>query len=322
MLLGEGAVGLGRVEGDAEDGRTLGLVVADPVTEPAALPGSSGGVGLGIEPQDHAPAAQIGEPHAPAAVVGQVEVGRESTGLEHGRRAAEQAAQEGAEHVGTRQHSAATLRRVELLDALRARRSIRGFDPRHRLSEADLRHLIGHAQLAPTSFNMQNWHFVVAVDPAVKERLWLASWKQNPVRDCSAAVVIAGDLGAHRRSARFLRRAPPPVAQRVDGYVQTLYAANPQLARDEACRSAGFAGMALMLVAKDMGLDTCPMIGFDPTQVAEALGLGAEHPPLLMVTVGKALAPPFPRTGFLDFTETVSINRFGDHSLAGAPPAD
>ena len=211
---------------------------------------------------------------------------------------------------------------MELLDALRTRRSIRSFDPQHRLSDAELRHLLGHAQLAPTSFNMQNWHFVAVSEPAVKEQLWLASWKQNPVRDASVVVVITGDFGAPRRSARFLRHAPPPVAQRIDGYVQSLYAANPQLARDEACRSAGFAGMAMMLVAKDMGLDTCPLIGFDPAKVSAALGLDAEHPPLLMVTVGKALAPAFPRTGFLDFAETVSVNRFGDHSLAGAPAAD
>jgi nitroreductase len=211
---------------------------------------------------------------------------------------------------------------VELLDALRARRSIRSFDPQHRLDAAQLQRLIGFAQLAPTSFNMQNWHFVAVTDPAVKERLWRASWKQNPVRDCSAAIVIAGDLGAHRRCARFLRRAPPTVAQRLERYVTTLYGQNAALARDEACRSAGFAGMALMLVAKEMGLDTCPMIGFDPAEVAVALGLGPEHPPLLMITVGKALAPAFPRTGFLDFAETVSLDRFGNHPLSGEPPAD
>lgn len=211
---------------------------------------------------------------------------------------------------------------MELLDALRTRRSIRSFDPQHRLTDDELRRLIGFAQLAPTSFNMQNWHFVVATDAAVKEKLWLASWKQDPVRDCSAAIVIAGDLGAPRRSGRFLRHAPPPVAQRLEGYVKTLYGADAQLARDEACRSAGAAGMAMMLVAKEMGLDTCPMIGFDPAKLSAALGLGPEHPPLLMITVGKALAEAFPRTGFLDFSETVSINRFGDHSLAGAPAAD
>jgi hypothetical protein len=66
-----------------------------------------------------------------------------------------------------------------------------------------------------------------------------------------------------------------------------LYEGKEQMLRDEGCRSAGLAGMALMLVAKDMGLDSCPMIGFDPAKVAGILNLDADHPPLLMVLVGK-----------------------------------
>lgn len=210
---------------------------------------------------------------------------------------------------------------MELLAALVARRSIRQFDPQHRLTEAELRHLIGHAQLAPTSFNMQNWHFVAVTDPAVKEQLWLASWKQAPVRDASVDVVITGDFSAHRRTERYLRHAPAATSARMAGLIQGLYEGNERLLRDEACRSAGLAAMALMLVAKDMGLDSCPMIGFDPLQISTALGLDADHPPLLMVTVGRALSPPFPRTGFLEFSESVSLNRFGHRGFQGEPPA-
>jgi len=210
---------------------------------------------------------------------------------------------------------------LELLDALRSRRSIRKFDPQHRLSEVELRHLIGHAQLAPTSFNMQNWHFVAVADPAVKERLWEAAWLQAPVRDASLVVVIAGDFGAQRRTGRTLRHAPPETRTRMAKLILDLYEGNEQLLRDEGCRSAGLAGMALMLVAKDMGLDSCPMIGFDPAKVAGILNLDADHPPLLMVLVGKALAPPFAPTGFLDFADTVSVDRFGHHPLLGEPPS-
>ncbi len=209
---------------------------------------------------------------------------------------------------------------MELLDALVSRRSIRKFDPQHRLSEAELRHLLGYAQLAPTSFNMQNWHFVAVSDPAVKERLWLAAWRQAPVRDASVVIVVTGDHTAPARCERALRHAPPEVRARMSKLIHELYEGKEPLLRDEACRSAGFAGMALMLVAKDMGLDSCPMIGFDPEQVSAALGLDAAHPPLLMVPVGKALAPAFPRTGFLDFAETISVDRFGNRPLRGEPP--
>ena len=53
---------------------------------------------------------------------------------------------------------------MELLEALRQRRSVKHYDPNHRLSDEEIRHLLEHTALTPTSFNMQNWHFVVVTD--------------------------------------------------------------------------------------------------------------------------------------------------------------
>ena len=52
----------------------------------------------------------------------------------------------------------------------------------------------------------------------------------------------------------------------------------PSLERDEAMRSCGIAGQTLMLAAKAMGYDSCPMIGF-------------------MIAVGKAVKPAIPKGG-------------------------
>ena len=52
-LLGEGAILLLRVEADPENLRVLLLELSDVVAEPATFSGSAGGVGLGIEPEDH-----------------------------------------------------------------------------------------------------------------------------------------------------------------------------------------------------------------------------------------------------------------------------
>ena len=46
--------------------------------------------------------------------------------------------------------------------------------------------------------------------------------------------------------------------------IAPFYADNPSLQRDEALRSIGIASQSIMLSAKAMGLDSCPMIGFDP----------------------------------------------------------
>ncbi len=206
---------------------------------------------------------------------------------------------------------------MELLDALRSRRSVKNFDPDHRLTEEELHHLMSHGLLAPTSFNMQNWHFIAVTDRAVQQRLCAAAWHQAQLRDASVTLVLAGRLPCWNQAVRTLRHAPAEVQENLGGLAQGFYQDNPALQRDEAARSVGLAAMALMLVAKDMGYDSCPMIGFDAGQVAEIVGLPADHPPLLALAIGRALQPARPRMGFLDLEEVVSVNHFGNSLLSG-----
>ena len=167
---------------------------------------------------------------------------------------------------------------METLAAIRARRSVKKYDPEHRLSDAELRTLLEHLALTPSSFNMQNWHFVVATDREVQAELCAAAWNQKQVRDCSATFVLCGDLKAHLRYDRYLREAPANVQEMMRGFVEGLYAGKDDLLRDEACRSIGLAGMNLMLAAKDLGYDSCPMIGFDPCAGQRRAGLARALP--------------------------------------------
>lgn len=50
---------------------------------------------------------------------------------------------------------------------------------------------------------------------------------------------------------------------------------------------------------------------------AEALGLDEDHPPLMLVVIGKGAKPARPRLGLLSLEELVSLDRFGNHSLTG-----
>ena len=206
---------------------------------------------------------------------------------------------------------------METLDTIRARRSVKHYDAEHRLTESELKHLLSHSVLAPSSFNMQNWHFVVVTDRAVQEQLCASGWNQAQLRDASATIVLCGNLKGWKNTERYLRKAPKDVQKMFGGMVPSFYCDNEQLERDEAARSVGLVGMNMMLIAKDMGYDSCPMIGYDANKVAEIVGLPEEVPPLMIITVGMAKEAARPRMGLLDLEEVVSINRFGNHSLAG-----
>ncbi len=70
------------------------------------------------------------------------------------------------------------------------------------------------------------------------------------------------------------------------------------------------AAQTLMLVAKDMGYDTGPMIGFDTAKVGELIHLPADHEIVMMVVVGKALQPARGRAGQLPLDEVLFWDGF------------
>ena len=75
-------------------------------------------------------------------------------------------------------------------------------------------------------------------------------------------------------------------------------------------RSCGMAAMNLMLVAKDLGYDSCPMDGFDFDAVAQLLKLPDDHTPAMFVAIGRSIQEPWPRPGQLSVDEVVKYNQF------------
>ncbi len=88
------------------------------------------------------------------------------------------------------------------------------------------------------------------------------------------------------------------------------YRNKEQVQRDEAMRSCGITAQTLMLTAKSMGYDACPMDGFDFEKVAELIRLPAEHVITMFVAIGKGIKEPWPRPGQLDLNEVMIENRF------------
>ena len=66
----------------------------------------------------------------------------------------------------------------------------------------------------------------------------------------------------------------------------------------------------MMLVATEMGYQSCPMIGFDIEKVAELINLPDDYVMGAMVAVGKGTQDPWPKPGQLTLDEIVFENGF------------
>ncbi len=199
---------------------------------------------------------------------------------------------------------------MDTLSAIRERRSVKHFDPAHKMTETEINALLELALLSPTSFNMQNWRFVVVTDSTQLDALRAAAWNQAQVSEASATILICADLNAHEDAERYWLNAPAPVREMLVPMIAPFYRDNPQLQRDEAMRSVGIAAQTLMLAAKAMGYESCPMIGFDPVKVAESIRLPENHVIGMMLTVGKAVKDANARGGQLPYDEVVFRDSF------------
>lgn len=200
---------------------------------------------------------------------------------------------------------------MDTLEAIYQRRAVKHYDPNHQLTEDEIRTLMEAAIQAPTSFNMQNWRFVLVRDKALRQQIREAAHDQAHVTDASLLIILTADIKAWAKDPqRYWRDAPEQVAQLLVNWMGPFYEGKDQLQRDEAMRSCGLAGQTIMLAAKAMGYDSCPMIGFDPEPVAELINLPHDHVISFIIAVGQATKPAWPKPGQLPLQEVVIHDRF------------
>ncbi|WP_341709776.1 nitroreductase family protein [Limnobacter sp.] len=200
---------------------------------------------------------------------------------------------------------------MELFDAIYQRRAIKAFDPEHVISSEDEKKLFEAAIQAPTSFNIQHWRFVVVRDKALRAEMRKLGNDQAQITDSSMLVIMTADTKAWQKNpARYWEQAPKEVADLLVGWMGPFHDGREWLQRDEAQRSIGMAMQTLMLAAKGIGLDSCPMIGFDIEAVAKLINLPADHVMGPMVAIGKGTKAPWPKPGQLTLNEVLVNNKF------------
>lgn len=195
--------------------------------------------------------------------------------------------------------------------AIQTRRSIKFFDPKHKMSEAEITHLMSLAILSPTAFNIQNWRFVLVSDPELRRQLRAVAWDQAQVTDASLLIILATDLKAWQKEpARYWRNVPQTIRELLLPTIDEYYRGQEQAQRDEAMRSCSMAAMTLMLAAEEMGYVSCPMDGFDFKAVAKLIRLPDDYVISMFVAIGKGIKEAWPRGGQLPLEEVVIYNTF------------
>jgi nitroreductase len=210
------------------------------------------------------------------------------------------------------------------LDAIFKRRAIKSFDP-VQIDPELRRQILDAARRAPSSFNMQPYRLYWIESPSHRDVAARLCMAQSPAVTASALVVAVADIGSLRSTSQlqldWMRQTGFPEGKLRD-YERTSKIGRiifmpgpfgafgafkwlvfrlfhpwktigvPPVTRHDifkwAIKGTSLACQNLMIAAEALGLNTCPMEGFDALRLSKFLGLSSRaHEIVMVIAIGK-----------------------------------
>ncbi|MDB5312666.1 MAG: NAD(P)H-dependent oxidoreductase [Gemmataceae bacterium] len=170
-----------------------------------------------------------------------------------------------------------------VLAQLRWRYATKKFDPTKKIPSDVWSVLEQTLVLSPSSTGLQPWKFVVVTDPGVRKKLQPAAYTQPQIVDASHLVVFCAKAPptpadgerhvAHTAAVRGV------TVESLEGFRKMVVGAASRPPEEGAAWAARQTYIALgvfLATAAMIGVDACPMEGFEPARFDEILGLPAK----------------------------------------------
>ena len=166
--------------------------------------------------------------------------------------------------------------------AMAFRHACKIFDETKKINDEEIHYILEVGRTSPSSFGLEGWKFLVITNQALREKIRPACWNQVQITSCSHLVVLLAEVeGARVESgkpkAQLGRRDMDEEA--LDGYV-ALYGNHLKetFATDEStyawtARQTYIAAANMMTAGAFIGIDSCPMEGFEKEKLEEILEL-------------------------------------------------
>ncbi len=166
--------------------------------------------------------------------------------------------------------------------AMDFRHACKLFDESKKLSEIEMDFILEAGRKSPSSFGQEPWKFLVISDETLKAKLRPLCWDQPQITSCSHLAIVLAAIERVRTdsgipSQRFGRRPLPP--EQIQAYID-LYGGflSETLSSDErtyawTARQCYIAAANMMTGAASIGVDSCPIEGFDKEKLEMALSL-------------------------------------------------
>ncbi len=166
--------------------------------------------------------------------------------------------------------------------AMDFRHACKRFDENRKLSKEEMTFILEAGRKSPSSFGQEPWKFLVITNETLKAKLRPLCWDQPQITSCSHLLVILAAIERVRPASGiptqcFGRRPLPP--EKIQAYID-LYGSflAETFSSDEktyawTARQCYIAAANMMTGAASIGIDSCPIEGFDKEKLETALEL-------------------------------------------------
>jgi len=173
-------------------------------------------------------------------------------------------------------------KKEEFLEIMNFRHACKLFDETKKISDEDMHYILEVARKSPSSFGMEAWKFLVITNDELREKLRPFCWNQPQITTCSHLVVVLAGIDTLKVESgvvrsQLMRRNLPQ--DKLDSFIE-LYASHLKdtLSSDDkiyqwSARQTYIAAANMMNAAATIGIDSCPIEGFEKDNVEKVLGL-------------------------------------------------
>ncbi|WP_067518657.1 NAD(P)H-dependent oxidoreductase [Endozoicomonas ascidiicola] len=206
--------------------------------------------------------------------------------------------------------------RKQIIDAFNFRHACKTFDASKKIPDEDFSFILEAARLSPSSFGFEPWKFLVIQNPELREKIKPVSWGaqgQLPTASHFVLILARKENSMHYESEyildhmRHVKQLPEDVIDMISDFYRDFQTRDfrltesPRAMFDWASKQTYIALGNMMSVAAQIGIDSCPIEGFDkdklePLLEQEGIMNTKDFGISVMVAFGYRVNEPFPKT--------------------------
>ena len=189
---------------------------------------------------------------------------------------------------------------MNYLEILKFRHACKIFDESKKIGAGEFDFILEAGRLSPSSTGLEQWDFLVVQNKELREKIKAVSWNQVQITSCSHLVVILAKIKEVKVGSSYIDKM---IARRADKNIEAAVARqkffllsnfknDDELTFQWSHEQCMIAATNMMNAAASLGIDSCPIEGFDRHALNEILGLDeSEKRVAIVVPFGYRLNP-------------------------------